>query len=61
MLWGPAGAPIWNSPSIDLKRNRLYVGTGEANAETAHKNTNALMAFDLTRWLDQVVASGDGG
>jgi polyvinyl alcohol dehydrogenase (cytochrome) len=48
MLWGPAGAPVWNSPSIDLKRNRLYVGTGEANSETAHKNTDALMAFDLT-------------
>lgn len=47
MLWGPAGAPVWNSPSIDVKRNRLYVGTGEANSETAHKNTDALMAFDL--------------
>ncbi len=48
MLWGPAGAPVWNSPSIDIKRNRLYVGTGEANSETAHKNTDALMSFDLT-------------
>ncbi len=26
MLRGPAGAPIWNSPSVDLKRNRVYVG-----------------------------------
>ncbi|MDP3740242.1 MAG: PQQ-binding-like beta-propeller repeat protein [Hyphomonadaceae bacterium] len=57
MLWGPAGAPVWNSPSIDLKRNRLYVGTGEANSETAHKNTDALMAFDLAdgsiKWAHQ--------
>jgi polyvinyl alcohol dehydrogenase (cytochrome) len=57
MLWGPAGAPIWNSPSIDLKRNRLYVGTGEANSETAHKNTDALMSFDLSdgsiKWAHQ--------
>ena len=57
MLWGPAGAPVWNSPSIDLKRNRLYVGTGEANSETAHKNTDALMAFDLSdgsiKWAHQ--------
>ncbi len=37
MLWGPAGAPIWNSPSVDVKRNRLYVGTGEANSFEAHK------------------------
>jgi polyvinyl alcohol dehydrogenase (cytochrome) len=57
MLWGPAGAPVWNSPSIDLKRNRVYVGTGEANSETAHKNTDALMSFDLKdgsiKWAHQ--------
>jgi polyvinyl alcohol dehydrogenase (cytochrome) len=47
MLWGPAGAPVWNSPSIDLKRRQLYVGTGEANSAPAHPNTNAIIAFDL--------------
>jgi len=60
MLWGPAGAPIWNSPSIDLKRNRLYVGTGEANSAPAHPNTDALMSFDLTTgkilWSHQATA-----
>lgn len=60
MLWGPAGAPVWNSPSIDLKRNRLYVGTGEANSAPAHPNTDALMAFDLkdgsTEWSYQATA-----
>jgi polyvinyl alcohol dehydrogenase (cytochrome) len=60
MLWGPAGAPVWNSPSIDVKRNRLYVGTGEANSDTAHKNTDALMSFDLTTgkilWSHQATA-----
>jgi polyvinyl alcohol dehydrogenase (cytochrome) len=57
MLWGPSGAPIWNSPSIDVKRNRLYVGTGEATSPPAHRNTNAIMAFDLTdgsvKWSHQ--------
>jgi len=61
MLWGPSGAPIWNSPSIDVKRNRLYVGTGEATSPPAHKNTNALMAFDLTdgsiKWTHQATAN----
>lgn len=47
MLWGPAGAPVWNSPSIDLERGQIYVGTGEANSETAHPNTDAIIAFDL--------------
>jgi polyvinyl alcohol dehydrogenase (cytochrome) len=61
MLWGPAGAPVWNSPSIDLKRNRLYVGTGEANSLLAHPNTDALMSFDLTSgkilWAHQATAN----
>lgn len=59
MIWGPSGAPIWNSPSIDLKRNRFYVGTGEANSAPAHPNTDALMSFDLTTgktlWAHQAV------
>ncbi|HVY89686.1 MAG TPA: PQQ-binding-like beta-propeller repeat protein [Hyphomonadaceae bacterium] len=61
MLWGPAGAPIWNSPSVDVKRNRLYVGTGEANSENAHPNTDALMSFDLSSgkilWSHQATAN----
>lgn len=61
MIWGPSGAPVWNSPSIDLKRNQLYVGTGEANSAPAHKNTNAIIAFSLTdgaiKWSHQATAN----
>lgn len=46
-IWGPSGAPIWNSASLDVKRNRLFVGTGEANSGPAHPNTDALLSFDL--------------
>ena len=28
--WGPSGGGVWNSPTIDLKRRALYVGTGDA-------------------------------
>jgi polyvinyl alcohol dehydrogenase (cytochrome) len=49
MLWGPSGAPIWNSPSIDPARNRVYVGTGEATSAPAHANTNAILAIDLAK------------
>ena len=59
-IWGPSGAPIWNSPSLDLKRNRLFVGTGEANSGPAHPNTDALLAFDLDSgkivWSHQATA-----
>jgi polyvinyl alcohol dehydrogenase (cytochrome) len=47
MIWGPSGAPVWNSPSLDLKRQAVYVATGEANSAPAHKNTNAIIAFNL--------------
>lgn len=60
MIWGPSGAPVWNSPSIDLKRNLLYVGTGEANSAPAHPNTNAIMAFSLLdgsiKWSHQATS-----
>jgi polyvinyl alcohol dehydrogenase (cytochrome) len=26
---GPSGAMVWNTPTIDAKRNQLYIGTGE--------------------------------
>jgi len=60
MIWGPSGAPIWNSPSIDAKRGLLYVGTGEATSEPAHANTDAILAIDLKngaiRWSFQATA-----
>jgi len=61
MLWGPSGAPIWNSPVIDEKRGVLYVGTGEATSAPAHKNTDAILAIDLKdgsiRWSFQATAN----
>ena len=47
-LWAPAGAAIWNSPTIDAKRHVLYVGTGDAYTEPASKNSDAVLAIDLT-------------
>ena len=46
-LLGPSGAPIWNSPVVDEKRNLIYFGTGESNSPPAHRNTNALIAIGL--------------
>ncbi|MGH9592187.1 MAG: PQQ-binding-like beta-propeller repeat protein, partial [Bryobacteraceae bacterium] len=45
--WAPAGAGVWNSPTIDPKRGALYVGTGDAYAEPAAKTTDAIVALDL--------------
>lgn len=46
-LSGPAGAPVWNSPTIDAKRRRLYVGTGESYTSPAVDTSDAVIAFDL--------------
>jgi polyvinyl alcohol dehydrogenase (cytochrome) len=46
-LSAPAGAAIWNSPTIDTKRNALYVGTGDSYTEPAAKNSDAILAMDL--------------
>lgn len=46
-LWGPAGGGVWNSPTIDVRRHALYVGTGDAYTDPAAKNTDSIMALDL--------------
>jgi polyvinyl alcohol dehydrogenase (cytochrome) len=61
MIYGPSGAPIWNSPLIDEKRGLLYIGTGEATSEPASPNTDAIMAFNLKdgslKWSFQATAN----
>jgi polyvinyl alcohol dehydrogenase (cytochrome) len=56
---GPSGAPIWNTPTLDVKRGLLYVGTGNNYSQPANDRSNAIMAFDLEtgaiRWRWQVV------
>lgn len=46
-MWGPSGASIWSAPTIDAKRNRLYVGTGDNHSEPETKTSDAILAMDL--------------
>jgi polyvinyl alcohol dehydrogenase (cytochrome) len=61
-ILAPSGAPVWTSPTVDLKRGRLYVGSGENYSSPADGNSDALMAFDLASgdriWTSQQT-SGD--
>jgi len=45
--WGPSGAPIWSAPTIDAKRGRLYVGTGENYSLPTNELSDAILALDL--------------
>jgi polyvinyl alcohol dehydrogenase (cytochrome) len=60
-LWGPSGAPIWTSPVIDVKRNAVYVTTGNNYSDPATSSSDAFMAFDLNSgkilWTRQVLSA----
>jgi polyvinyl alcohol dehydrogenase (cytochrome) len=46
--WGPSGAPIWTSPAIDVRRNAVYVTTGNNYSDPATNTSDAFVAFDLS-------------
>ena len=46
-LFGPAGAPIWSSPTVDARRGLLYVGTGENYSHPTTATSDAILALDL--------------
>jgi polyvinyl alcohol dehydrogenase (cytochrome) len=45
--WGPSGGGVWNTPTIDVVRNALYVGTGNAYSRPAAATTDAVVALAL--------------
>jgi len=57
-LWGPAGAGIWSSPAIDLKRRVVYVATGNGYTEPAAEESDAVLALSMDSgkrlWVKQV-------
>lgn len=46
-LWGPSGAPIWSSPTIDMKSNALYVTTGDNYSHPPTTTSDSFLAMDL--------------
>jgi polyvinyl alcohol dehydrogenase (cytochrome) len=45
-LYGPSGGSVWNVPTIDTKRKRVYVGTGNAYTFPAAAGTDSVLAMD---------------
>ncbi|XOV88831.1 MAG: PQQ-binding-like beta-propeller repeat protein [Pseudomonadota bacterium] len=45
--WGPSGVPVWSTPTIDTRRNRVYVGTGQNASPPATDLSDAVVALDL--------------
>ena len=57
-LFGPSGVGIWDSPTIDVKRNLVYAGTGNNYSDPPTSTSDAILAFDLDsgsmKWSKQL-------
>lgn len=57
--YGPSGAPVWSSPTIDTVRGLLYVGTGENYSRPSSLTSDAIIAMSLEtgqiKWVRQTV------
>lgn len=47
-FFGPSGAPVWCSPTVDTKRNLLYIGTGENYTLPTTNTSDAIQALDMS-------------
>ena len=45
--WGPSGAAVWSSPTVDPERGLLYAGTGENLTHPTTENSDAILALNL--------------
>jgi len=46
-FYGPSGATIWSSPTLDLKRGLVYVMTGNGYSDPDIKTADAIVAMDI--------------
>jgi polyvinyl alcohol dehydrogenase (cytochrome) len=44
--FGPSGAGIWSTPTIDVKRDLLYVATGDNYSDPPTRTSDAILAVD---------------
>jgi polyvinyl alcohol dehydrogenase (cytochrome) len=57
-LHGPAGGSVWNAPTVDPERGRVYFGVGNDYTDIDDVNTDGVMALDLKTgkklWMSQL-------
>ena len=60
-LWGPSGAAVWSSPTVDPQSRRVYVTTGDSYSDPAASTSDAFLAFDADTgkllWSRQMTAN----
>ena len=59
--YAPSGASVWSTPTVDLKRNAIYVATGDNYSDPASETSDALIALDRSTgkvlWTRQMTAN----
>ena len=59
-IFGPSGAAVWNTPTVDARRGLLYVGTGNNYTGISRGRSDAVLALALNTgrivWSRQAVA-----
>jgi polyvinyl alcohol dehydrogenase (cytochrome) len=59
-LYGPSGAAVWSTPTVDAARGLLYVTTGDNYTEPVTETSDAIVALALadgrTAWVKQITA-----
>ena len=59
-LWGPSGASIWSSPSIDPQRRMIYATTGDSYSDPPADTSDAFIAYRMETgeiaWSRQMTA-----
>jgi len=59
MRFGPSGASVWTTPTIDASRGVLYIGTAENMSHPATDTSDAIIALNLNdgqiRWKYQAL------
>jgi polyvinyl alcohol dehydrogenase (cytochrome) len=60
-MQGPAGAPVWASPTVDAKRGLVYVVTGDSYTDATTNADDAVVAVEMktgkVRWKNQVTTN----
>lgn len=45
--WGPSGAAIWSSPTVDTQKGLLYVGVGDNYSDPPTEHSDSILAVDM--------------
>jgi len=56
--WGPSGAGVWSTPTVDADHKLIYVATGDNYSLPASRTSDAVVALDMEsgkmRWVRQL-------